>query len=344
MKKAARFSIEILSLLLLMSHFLAGCSEEYGYNSEVAATESATPAPTIIDEDAAETVPSSGEELHMLTAQQGIAMTVGGETANGCYSLDPYPDASADIIYYDYLTQECIRLSADANLGHDPASTAYIPSFKGGARCFVVGDYLYVIKNGQPYTDASVSGNDPTARIYSMALDGSDRKIQEYGSNMVFNWFGGVAGNGTDALFTIVSIVDPQKAEVKSALVKFGRNLSGYEILYEWNDDVVANLVGTCDDSFIATITSKSDPTKTEWISYSFTIRSGLLETGLYCICNTVFSTLIDRNTLSFSRNTIRHRLSCRNSCYDIQRKCRFTLTGIALEHRQLPERYIEIP
>ena len=59
---------------------------------------------------------------------------------------------------------------------------------------------------------------------------------------MVFNWFGGVAGNGTDALFTIVSIVDPQKAEVKSALVKFGRNLSGYEILYEWNDDVVANL------------------------------------------------------------------------------------------------------
>lgn len=266
MKKAARFSIEILSLLLLMSHFLAGCSEEYGYNSEVAATESATPAPTIIDEDAAETVPSSGEELHMLTAQQGIAMTVGGETANGCYSLDPYPDASADIIYYDYLTQECIRLSADANLGHDPASTAYIPSFKGGARCFVVGNYLYVIKNGQPYTDASVSGNDPTARIYSMALDGSDRKIQEYGSNVVFNWFGGVAGNGTDALFTIVSIVDPQKAEVKSALVKFGRNLSGYEILYEWNDDVVANLVGTCDDSFIATITSKSDPTKTEWI------------------------------------------------------------------------------
>lgn len=146
MKKAARFSIEILSLLLLMSHFLAGCSEEYGYNSEIAATESATPAPTIIDEDAAETVPSSGEELHMLTAQQGIAMTVGGETANGCYSLDTYPDASADIIYYDYLTQECIRLSADANLGHDPASTAYIPSFKGGARCFVVGDYLYVIK------------------------------------------------------------------------------------------------------------------------------------------------------------------------------------------------------
>ena len=143
MKKAARFSIEILSLLLLMSHFLAGCSEEYGYNSEIAATESATPAPTIIDEDAAETVPSSGEELHMLTAQQGIAMTVGGETANGCYSLDTYPDASADIIYYDYLTQECIRLSADANLGHDPASTAYIPSFKGGARCFVVGDVCY---------------------------------------------------------------------------------------------------------------------------------------------------------------------------------------------------------
>ena len=56
---------------------------------------------------------------------------------------------------------------------------------------------------------------------------------------------------------------------MKSALVKFGRNLSGYEILYEWNDDVVANLVGTCDDSFIATITSKSDPTKTEWISIS---------------------------------------------------------------------------
>lgn len=41
---------------------------------------------------------------------------------------------------------------------------------------------------------------------------------------------------------------------------------------------------------------------------------------------------------------TLNDRLSCRNSCYDIQRKCRFTLTGIALEHRQLPERYIGIP
>lgn len=49
-------------------------------------------------------------------------------------------------------------------------------------------------------------------------------------------------------------------------------------------------------------------------------------------------------NPNTASRNTIRHRLSCRNSCYDIQRKCRFTLTGIALEHRQLPERYIGIP
>ena len=80
MKKAARFSIEILSLLLLMSHFLAGCSEEYGYNSEVAATESATPAPTIIDEDAGTTATEYGNGVTI--TRKAAAAPNGSKTAH----------------------------------------------------------------------------------------------------------------------------------------------------------------------------------------------------------------------------------------------------------------------
>lgn len=142
MKKAARFSIEILSLLLLMSHFLAGCSEEYGYNSEVAATESATPAPTIIDEDAAKTVPSSGEELHTLLSSDGqqqelcrwkqderSEMFMNGnmyywdKETNGLYCWDLESDTpeclfAGPIRFDDEVSYDQLSLSADSFDGH----------------------------------------------------------------------------------------------------------------------------------------------------------------------------------------------------------------------------------
>lgn len=191
------------------------------------------------------------EQPYLITAQQGIVMTVGGETASGCYSLDTYPDGTADIIYYDYESEMCVRLSENPNMGHDPASTAYIPSFKGGARCFVSGDNLYVIKNGQPYTDPNVEGNDPTARLYCMDLDGSNRKVLEYGTNLAFQWDGGVAGDKKGNLYTVLLIVDPDGTETTYVLAKLGRDIENYEVLYSWPESIPAKLAGVCDNGFI---------------------------------------------------------------------------------------------
>lgn len=256
--------IKLLAFLAIAVGALSACST----SQRDMMTDDPSPSPSLYadslpqNEGDDQISPEPQEQPYLITAQQGIVMTVGGETASGCYTLDTYPDGTADIIYYDYESEMCIRLSADPNLGHDPASTAYIPSFKGGARCLVSGDNLYVIKNGQPYTDPNVAGNDPTARLYCMHLDGSNRKVLEYGTNLVFQWDGGVAGDKNGNLYTVFFIVDPDKAKTTSVLAKLGRNIENYEVIYSWEEPMTAKLVGVCDDGFIiqSQDTSTSEP------------------------------------------------------------------------------------
>lgn len=252
---------KILSVFLLFISTLTACTtsnEPPHVSDSVSATPSYTAPPANNNDTLA--APFLKDEPYMITAQQGIVMTVGGETGDGCYSLDTYPDGTADIIYFDYSSEMCIRLSSDPNLGHDLSSTAYIPSFKGGSRCLVSGENLYVLKNGQPYTDPHVEGNDPTARLYCLNLDGSDRKTLEYGTNIVFQWDGGVAGDKNGNLYTVLLVVDSDSAKITSVLAKLGRDIEGYEALYSWEEPLSVKLVGVCDDGFVIQSQDTSSP------------------------------------------------------------------------------------
>ena len=254
---------EILFSLLLLISLLTGCavrSPKESAQREAPASEAASPA---LSDQAATGEAAKQDELYLLTAQQGIVMTVGGETQDGCYSLDPYPDGTADLIYYDYQTQQCVQLSSDANLKHDPASSAYFPSFKGGARCLVSGKNLYILKSGQPYIDASVAGNDPVARLYCMTLNGADRTVTEYGSNVVFQWDACVAGDAEGMLYTVLTVVDPETAQISYVLAKLGKGMPTCETIAAWDARATVALAGVCKDGFL--ISKKyATPTKAE--------------------------------------------------------------------------------
>ncbi len=293
-KRKKRMLAALLALGMLTA---CGPNQEQGASQEP----SAPPAQSA-SAQTEETQQGSAGELRLLTSWQGIAGTLGGETAQGCYSLDCYPDGTADIIYYDYASAACIRLSADPSLGHDPVSTAYIPSYKGGARCLVSGENLYVIKNGQPYTDAAVPGNDPMARLYCMGLDGSNRKILEYGTNVVFQWDGGVAGDEEGNLYTVLSVVDRETVRTTSVLAKLGREVSGYQPLHTWEEPVAASLIGVCDEGFVVRLQDRNGAelvTKLVLIQPDGTEESTLLEwTDL-----DVTSYTIHENVLYYTKN-----------------------------------------
>lgn len=197
--------------------------------------------------------------LHLITSRQGIAMTAGGETPQGNYQLDPYPDGSADIIYFDYATAQCVRLSSDANVGHNEASTAYIPSCIGGARCLVAGEQLYVIKNGQPYS-ADIPGNDVAARLYCMNLDGSERKIREYGSGISFSWKSCVAADNKNDLYMMLNIVDREDIDKNEmALSVLGAGVEGYKVIQSWPAAQAVDLVGVYSSGFVVSIKDAQD-------------------------------------------------------------------------------------
>lgn len=294
--------IKLLFLALAVSALAACASPQSGAMIEAPASSPSMNTDNLPQNGNDNSVNSALQEHpYLITAQQGIVMTVGGETASGCYSLDTYPDGTADIIYYDYESEMCIRLSADPNMGHDPASTAYIPSFKGGARCLVSGDNLYVIKNGQPYTDPNVEGNDPTARLYCMNLDGSNRKVLEYGTNLVFQWDGGVAGDRKGNLYTVLLIVDPERAETTSVLAKLGRDVEKYEVLYSWSEPLTAKLVGVCDNGFI--IQSQDTSTSEPQTSLDLIQNDGYVKSLLEWSNLEVTSYAIHDNILYYTKN-----------------------------------------
>lgn len=231
------------------------------------------------------------ETLTYITAQQGISMTVGGETQDGCYSLDTYPDGTADIIYYDYNTMQCIRLAAEPNVGHDANSTAYIPSTKGGVRCFVAAENLYVIKNGQPYASADSKRNDPIARVYCMNLDGSDRKVLEYGANIVFQWEGGVACDTAGNLYTVLDVVDTENVLVKYTLARISRQEENYTEITFWDEPTYAKLVGVYDEGFIICLKNKSDSS----------VSTSIVSVGIHGEANNVLLEWMDNEISSYT-------------------------------------------
>ena len=102
--------VAAMLLVFLLVGLSTGCRNE-------TAPQEAVSTPAL---DSQETEETTGPGLYPVTSS-GVGGAMGAETEAGVYSLDTYGDGSADIIYYDYATASCVRLSSDPNLGHDPA-------------------------------------------------------------------------------------------------------------------------------------------------------------------------------------------------------------------------------
>lgn len=95
--------IKLLFLALVISALVACASTQPDVMTEVPSPLPSVHTDSLPQNGGEDSVKAALEEQpYLITAQQGIVMTVGGETASGCYSLDTYPDGTADIIYYDY--------------------------------------------------------------------------------------------------------------------------------------------------------------------------------------------------------------------------------------------------
>lgn len=189
--------------------------------------------------------------LKRITSQQGLIMTAGGETMQGCYQLDEYADGSADVIYFDYATQNCVRLSNDPNVAHSEGSTAYISSTAGGANCLVSEDVLYVLKIGLPYA-ANIASHDSIARLYCMNLDGSGRVEKEYGSNIVYSPGCCMVGDNSGNLYMMLNIIDTEDPSASTVcLAAMGKDIDGYNVIRSWPGSMRVDLVGASGNSFL---------------------------------------------------------------------------------------------
>lgn len=227
--------IAAMLLLFLLAGLSTGCRKE-------TAPQEAVSTPAL---DSQETEETTGPGLYPVTSS-GVGGAMGAETEAGVYSLDTYGDGSADIIYYDYATASCVRLSSDPNLGHDPASTAYVPNVSGGIRCAVSGENLYLLQSGSPYSQDKTR----TALYYRMDLNGANRTRTELGGNLVMDFSLPMVGDRNGNLYFIGYIVDTETITVQTALLKIGPGVSGYEILARWEGESVV-LAGEYGDGFV---------------------------------------------------------------------------------------------
>lgn len=197
-----------------------------------------TPQPTPQQTPSQAPAAEETEPLKVVSFPKSIG-TVGGETETGSYQLNMKEDGSADLLYYEYASAKCSALEADDQ----------VPGMVGGGRCVVNGEYLYILKNGLPYSE---DPENAKAFCYSMSLDGSGRKKQELGDELVFHHTSCVAGEEEGSIYTAVSLVDTETVTVETALIRIDPAQEGYEVLAQWEGESV-DLAGVFPGGFLLT-------------------------------------------------------------------------------------------
>lgn len=197
-----------------------------------------TPQPTPQQTPSETPAAEETESLEVVSFPKSIG-AVGGETETGSYQLSMKEDGSADLLYYEYASAKCSALeTADQVLG-----------MVGGGRCVVNGEYLYILKNGLPYSE---DPGNAEAFCYSVGLDGSGWKKQELGDDLVFHHTSCVAGEEEGSIYTAVSLVDTETVTVETALIRIDPAQEGYEVLAQWEGESV-DLAGVFPGGFLLT-------------------------------------------------------------------------------------------
>lgn len=219
------FKTILMSVLLAL--LLTACQK----NQE---TPQPTPQQTPSDAPAAEET----EPLQVVSYPKSIG-AVGGENGSGSYQLNIKEDGSGEILYYEYASANCSPLEIPEG----------DPRMVGGGRCVVNGEYLYILKNGLPYSEDEVNAE---AFCYRMNLDGSDGKELGLGNDLVFHHTSCVAGAEEGSIYTAVSLADTEKVTAETALIKIAPEMEGYEVLAQWEGEAV-DLAGVSQEKFLLT-------------------------------------------------------------------------------------------
>ncbi len=232
---AALFGIVVLTVFSL-----TGCTGAQGQGAQPATTP--TPPPTqqgLPDWAVTMAAPPGGP----------LAAGIAG-TQQGCYDILQRMDGTADLMYYDYATMQKVYLASSPNLGHDPASTAYLEDYAGGVGVVTAGPYLYVMKNGS-YTAFNATGDETMIPYYlRMNLDGSQRKKFVIPPQYEINPYGNIATDGED-LFFKVDVVNRELHTEHTELAKMEFDAQKLTPFYVEEEGVGVDIVGTCSKGLI---------------------------------------------------------------------------------------------
>lgn len=190
-------------LPLLLSFLLIGCSEQ------------------VINNSTSQNQADAVSELVMVTSPIEYT-TKGCYTEEGYYYID-YNDTAgieASIRYVDYANLLDLPLTSQITGVQDETNESYIGSSIGGCIVFTIGDHLYYLRCGSSYY-YNTYGEAALPAIYSMNLDGSDRKLLVQGkSNEEFKT--ALASDGTWIYF-VTSEYEKDKTGEIQYLTKLNR-------------------------------------------------------------------------------------------------------------------------
>ena len=132
----------------------------------------------ILTAEKGEAPDGNGGKLEMLVRGADIICGTGSEA--GFYYVAPAPEnmLTGNIRYVDYASGQDVYLSSQVNGDHrgeeDPS---YLDSLAGETALFLYNDRLFFLRGGAPAYAANESfGERALSAIYSMGLDGADRK------------------------------------------------------------------------------------------------------------------------------------------------------------------------
>lgn len=225
--------IVVLTLL-----FTCGCAPLTASRQEM--LDSSSTAATIDAEQDAE----SELSLQIVSAQVGLLMSGVAGTKDGAYELRSYYDGTADIIYYDYKTQQAVFLSPNPNVQHDESSTAFIPTILGGVFPAASDDKFFAIKMGSPEM-IQRDGKDGTPMIYQMDLSGANRVTYTLPEKYIIDMQSAIAYGNGDLYLMALSYDLESHAVAYNTLVRVNANKGECVELYKFGADQVVTIEGT---------------------------------------------------------------------------------------------------
>ena len=160
--------------------------------------------------------PSHGSSAHLPDETRGLSLSIVKTpgmlfdntiaSSNGLYKLRT-DHGGTSVLYYDYSTMSLNYLSNQLIATTSDENPGWIPSDEGGTVPAINGDYLYVVTVG--LRSVGGSGGEP-AKVFRMALDGSDRKDLTLPQSMLLNQNSGIVAD-ENGIYLLMDTYDAEE-------------------------------------------------------------------------------------------------------------------------------------